>query len=81
MMRTTKSRSCGGKREERKMSRKRSGGGESALAIIVVALMAMPVLALCLLKSENEEDRDWGIFFAVFSVLAWAPMVWQQLFP
>ena len=63
------------------MSRKKNGGEASALAAIVLAMVAMPVLALCLLKSGNEEDRDWGIFFAFCSIFLWAPVVWQQLFP
>ena len=60
--------------------RNRSSGSESALVMIVLAVIAMPVLAICLLCSENKEEKDWGYFFAFLSVFLWIPVFFMTMF-
>ena len=53
---------------------------ESALLVLVLAVIAMPILAIFLLSQNNEEDKDWGIFFALASILVWIPIAFNMLF-
>lgn len=59
--------------------RNRSDGAESALVMIVLAAIAMPILAIVLLNSKNEDDRDWGIFFAAVSIFVWVPVFFMSM--
>ena len=56
-----------------------SAGSESALAMILLAAIAMPVLAIVLLSSKNEDEHDWGIFFAAVSIFVWVPVVFSTI--
>ena len=63
------------------MNKKRSAAGsESAIFLLVAAVIAMPILAVVLLMQDNADDKDWGLFFAVMSVLVWIPIVFNMLF-
>ena len=64
----------------RRHRRSSSAGAESTLVIIVLAAIAMPILAVVLLLGDSEEGKDWGIFFAVVSVLVWVPVVFTMMF-
>lgn len=64
----------------RRNTGKHSAGSESALVMILLAAIAMPILAIVLLYSKNEEDRDWGIFFAALSIFVWVPVAFSVMF-
>lgn len=64
----------------RRHRRSSSAGAESTLVMIVLAAIAMPILAVVLLLGDSKEGKDWGIFFAVVSVLVWVPVVFTMMF-
>ena len=57
-----------------------SAGSESELVMILLAAIAMPALAIAFLSSKNENERDWGIFFAAVSIFLWVPVVLSVMF-
>ena len=56
-----------------------SSSENSALALIFLAVIAMPILSVYLLSQEDEDAKDWGIFFAAVSIFLWIPVVLPNL--
>ncbi len=51
--------------------RKSSGGGDTALAILVIAVIAMPFVGIYFLCQDNENERVWGGVLLVLGIILW----------
>lgn len=50
---------------------KRSGGGDTALAVIILGIIAMPLVGIYFLCRDNENDRIVGGILLVLGIILW----------
>ena len=50
-------------------NRKSSDGGNTAIAIALIAIIAMPIFGIYLLTWKNETDKIWGIILTVVGII------------
>lgn len=51
--------------------RNNSDGATSALAVVLIALVAMPIFGIYLLTRNNETDKTWGAVLTVLGIVLW----------
>ena len=51
--------------------RKSSDSGNTAIAIALIAIIAMPIFGIYLLTRNNETDKTWGAILTVLGVVLW----------
>ena len=51
--------------------RRNTGSSEGLIAIILVAIVAMPILGVFLLTQKNKSDRRWGVALAIIGIILW----------
>ena len=51
--------------------RNNSGGASSALALVLLAIFAMPILGIYLLTRKNDTDRIWGAILTTLGLILW----------
>ena len=51
--------------------RKSSDNGNTALALALIAIIAMPIFGIYLLTRNNETDKTWGAILTVLGIILW----------
>lgn len=48
-----------------------SGSGDTAIALALIAIVAMPIFGIYLLTRNNETDKMWGAILTVLGIVLW----------
>ena len=51
--------------------RKSSDSGDTAIALALIAIVAMPIFGIYLLTRNNETDKTWGAILTVLGIILW----------
>ena len=51
--------------------RRNTGDSDGLIAIILLAIVAMPIFGVFLLTQKNETDRRWGIALTAIGSILW----------
>lgn len=51
--------------------RKSSDNGNTAIALVLIAIIAMPLFGIYLLTRNNETDKTWGAILTVLGIILW----------
>ena len=54
--------------------RNTSDSGSTAIAVVLLAIFAMPIVGICMLFSKNESEKGWGLVLTVLGFLLWFAM-------
>ena len=54
--------------------RKPSDSGITAIAVVLLAIFAMPIFGIYLLGQNNETDKTWGWILTVLGFVLWIAM-------
>ena len=51
--------------------RKNNSDGTTALAMILLGIIAMPIVGISLMKSENDTDKGVGLILTIVGIVIW----------
>lgn len=51
--------------------RKSSDSGNTAIALVLIVIIAMPLFGIYLLTRNNETDKTWGAILTILGIILW----------